>query len=133
MDDLSQRTLKALQGLNFDVQPTSFSDITSRGEMARLRECHTLPDGDAGQILRCFPHFFVIHHAAAPERGTFFVTLAGSTLDLPKETKDIYQRYFPKDLLIVGQSSKRHLVAKWLYSTNKPQPLSEVIRSRLEM
>ena len=132
MDDLPQRTLKALQELDFEVQPTSFSDITSREEMARLREYRTLPAGDSGQILRCFPHFFVIHHSAAPEQGTFFVTLAGSTLTLPKETQDIYQQYFPKDLLIVGQSPKHHLVAKWLGSTDKPQPLGEVIRNRLE-
>ena len=133
MDDLPQRTLEALQKLDFEVQPTSFSDITSRGEMAHLREYHNLPKGDAGRILRCFPHFFVIHRSATPERGTFFVTLAGSTMTLPKDIQDIYQQYFPKDLLIVGQSSERQLVAKWLGSTNKPQPLSEIIRNRLEI
>lgn len=132
MDDLPQRTLEALQKLDSEVQPTSFSDITSRGEMAHLRHYHTLPDGDSGRILHCFPHFFVIHHSATPERGVFFVTLAGNTLTLPKETQDIYQQYFPKDLLIVGQSPKLHLVARWLGSTDKPQPLSEVIRNRLE-
>jgi len=133
MDDLRQRTLEALQKLDFEVQQTSFSDITSVGEMADLRKQGVLPDSDSGRILRCFPDFFVIHHSAEPKRGIFFVTLAGNAMTLTKEAQDIYQRYFPEDVLIVGQSPEHHLVAMWLGSVAEPQPLDEVIRARLEM
>lgn len=132
MGDLPQRTLEALQKLDFEVQPTSFSDITAGGEMVRIREYRTLPDGDSGRILRYFPHFFVVHHSAVPERGTFFVTLAGNNMTLTKEAQDIYQRYFPKDLLIVGQSPEHNLIAMWMGYSNKPQPLDKVIHDRLE-
>jgi len=133
MDDLPQRTLEVFQKLDFEVQPTSFSHITSGGEMARLREYRSLPNGDSSRILRYFPEFFVLHHLAVPERGAFFVALAGNNVTLSKEAQDIYQKYFPRDLLIVGQNPENQLVARWLGSTGKSQPLDAVIRERLEI
>jgi len=132
MDDLSRRTLEAFRKLGFEVQPTSFSAITSTGEMSRIREYCSLPNGDSVQILRYFPDFFVIHHSAVPERGIFFVTLASNNMVLTREAQDIYQRYFPKDLLIVGQSLEHSLVAVWIGSRDKPKPLDKVIHDRLE-
>jgi len=132
MDDLSQRILEAFRKLGFEVQPTSFSDITSAGEMSRIRKYRSLPNGDSVQILRYFPDFFVIHHSAVPERGIFFVTLASNNMALTREAQDIYLRYFPKDLLIVGQSPEHNLVAVWVGSGDKAKPLDKVIHDRLE-
>jgi hypothetical protein len=132
MDDLSQRALEVLRNLSFEVQPTSFSDITSTGEMSRIREYNHLPDSDSAQILRYFPDFFLIHHSAPPERGIFFVTLARDDMTLTRKAQDIYQRYFPRDLLIVGQNPKHELVAVWVGSPDEPKPLDEVIHDRLE-
>ncbi len=132
MDDLSQRTLDALRKLGFTVQPTSFSDITSAGEMSRIREYRSLPDSDSVRILRHFPDFFVIHNSAQADRGMFFVALADSSSALTREAQDIYERYFPTDLLVVGQDTGHRLVAMWMDSDEKPKPLDKVIHDRLE-
>ena len=133
MDDLSQRTVKSLKNVGFEVQPTSFSDITSTGEMSHIREYDELPSSDSAQILRYFPDFFAVHHSAPPERGIFFVALASDRMTLTKEAQDIYQRYFPRDLLIVGQNPRQELVAVWVGSRDAPKPLDQVIRDRLQI
>lgn len=130
MDDLSERTVGVFRDLGFEVQPTSFSDITSQGDIAQLRE-YKGPDNDSLQILKGFPHFFLTHRSASPERGAFFVVLAGNSMNLPKESKEIYEKYFPKDLLIVGSEADRRLVGKWIGSSDAPKQLDEVIRRRL--
>lgn len=132
MDDLSQRALEALTTLGFTLQPTSFSDITSEGEMSRIREYRSLPNSDSAKILLHFPQFFLIHHSAPPERGIFFVALADTGTALTREAEDIYERYFPADLLVVGQDTKHRLVAVWMGSHDKPRDLDKVIRDRLE-
>ena len=132
MDDLSQRALEALRSLGFAVQPTSFSDITSEGDMSRIRDYPDLPGSDSLQILRYFPDLFVIHHSATAERGMFFVTLADSCTALTREAQAIYERYFPADLLVVGQDKEHRLVAVWMGSCEKPESLDKVIHDRLE-
>ena len=132
MDDLSQRTPEALRNLGFEVQPTSFSDITSAGEMSRIREYYDLPNSDSARILRYFPDFLVIHHSAPPGRGIFFVTLERNNMTLTREVQDVYQQYFPQDLLIVGENPKHELVARWVGSRDEPKPLDKVIHDRLE-
>jgi len=132
MDDLSSRIADSLKSLGFAVQPTSFSHITSAGEMARIREHDRLPDCESARILRYFPDFFVVHRSAPPQRGVFFAAVARDHMCVTGEAGAIYRRYFPADLLIVGQNPDHELIAAWVDSGSEPETLETVIRDRLE-
>ena len=116
MNDSSGRVVDSLKTLGFAVQPTSFSDITSVGEMSRVRKHHSLPDCESARILRYFPDFFAVHHSAPPQRGVFFVAIARGDMSLDGEAEAIYKRYFPTDLLVVGEDPNHRLLATWVDS-----------------
>jgi hypothetical protein len=131
MDELSKRVVEAFRDLDYEVQATSFEDITSEGEIAGLREHLDILGGDSGKILQGFPTFFVLHRSACPDKGAFFVVLRDKGIPFAKGN-EVYKKYFPKDVLVVDLDPKMGLVAAWMDSTGVPKPLHEVIRQRVE-
>lgn len=110
-----------LNGLNFEVQKTSYDYLTSKEPLDYLHGTK-LPENDALNILRYFPDYFVMHKQFRPLVGAFFI-VEDKGLPLPPKAQEMYRKYFPNRVALVSKGKSNQYHAKWLHSTSNPEPL----------
>lgn len=118
-----------LNGLNFEVQKTSYDYLTSKEPLDYLHSIR-LPENDALNILRYFPDYFVMHKQLRPLSGAFFI-VEDKGLPLPPKAQEIYRKYFPNKIALVSKGKSNQYYAKWLHSTRNPE-LFELFVQRLK-
>ena len=112
--------ISVLNGLNFEVQKTSYDYLTSKEPLNYLRSTK-IPENDVLNILRYFPDYFVMHKQLRPLSGTFFI-IEDKGFPLPPKAQEIYRKYFPNRIALVSKESNRYY-AKWLHRSSGPEAL----------
>ena len=132
MASIMRQVTSILDELGFAFQETSFEMIVSSGEIAILGKMKTLPDSVSLKILKNFPHLFVFHRTAPPKKGSFFIKISEAAEIAGNECDCVYEKYFPKAILMVRPTSSGGLVAHWLHQDNKPKEIRLFLKGILQ-
>lgn len=126
------RLRAVLARLGFQVQDTSFKRLVQNPELAYL-ESASLPENEAYQIVKFFPHFFVMHTTARPGDGTFFVVPIEEGSPISPKARKIYSDYFPRRIMVVSENNAGELWAEWFHDPGKGKELEAFVKAELHI
>jgi len=124
---MTEQLLIKLTSLGFEIQNTSYEHLIENDALNYLKSID-LPDNEASDIIKYFPHFFVMHKTINAAKGSFFVVLKTRGEDIPQKAKRVYHRYFPPRILVVSKDDSEQYYAGWLHIPGDRMPLGTFIK-----
>lgn len=129
MKNINEKLENELLNLGFEIQSTSFDNITQTDEMKFLRDV-SISSCDELKLLRCFPDYFIIHKISSPDHGVFFIKILDSNNSLNKNTEYIYETYFPDRIVLIIYDDSE-FKARWFHKDKSFQPIKNFFKKEI--
>jgi len=120
-----------LEAAGFHVQKTKFINIISDSKLRDVIKTY-FKDTDLAKILINYPHYFLMHSSADPEKGYLYALVIEESVNLPSNNLQLYKAYFPSELMLLRVDSKeKQIQATWFNHPNNWSLLGSFLRSEI--
>ena len=119
-----------LDRLGYHSEPVNFEHAVPYMKL-RDRLSGQFKDTEVSQVLRHLPDLFVMHHKMI--HGIFFLKLLADNAGLTPEAKATYDRFYPKDMLLLRVKKSDKGIAfecSWIDEEDGATSLVDALRSR---
>lgn len=101
----------------FNVQRTKFEDIITEPELRNLIQ-NEFGKIELASILINYPHYFLMHKTADPEKGYLFAVVVGESGRLPKPVFLTLKSYFPPEIMLIKIDNQNKILFSAWFSDN---------------